>query len=391
MRVCLFTDTLGDVNGVCRFIQNVAEQARLTGRELHVLTSTRFRVPLHENLHNLPPLAATRMPRYENLELALPPARRLLRLARSLRPDVIHVSTPGPVGLLGLLAARRARIPVLGVYHTDFPGYLSHLFDEPAIPWAAAWYMKRFYSRFRAIFTRSDDYVESLVRMGIPRDRLVRLRPGIDIGAFHPRFREESVWRAISAPPPPGAAPVVRVLYVGRVSVEKNLPLLVTVWKAARPRLGAAGVNPELIVVGDGPYRAAMQRALRDDDARFLGFRHGEELSRLYASSDLFVFPSTTDTLGQVVMESQASGLPVIVSDQGGPKEVVADGLTGFVLPALDTEAWVDRLVLLARDADRRSRMGAAAHAAMQAYSIRASFEHFWEVHARAAQTPRDP
>jgi len=113
----------------------------------------------------------------------------------------------------------------------------------------------------------------------------------------------------------------------------------------------------------------------------FLGFRHGEELSALYASSDLFVFPSVTDTLGQVVMESQASGLPVLVSDVGGPKEVVEEGRTGFVLPADKPELWAEHIVSLAMDAAKRRAMGDAAHEAMQRLSIERSFEHFWSVH----------
>src|SRR5205807_6946535 len=108
---------------------------------------------------------------------------------------------------------------------------------------------------------------------------------------------------------------------------------------------------------------------------------------RLYASSDFFIFPSTTDTLGQVVMESQASGIPVIVTDQGGPKEVVIDGATGFVLPHDKPDQWVSRIVELTADEPMRRRMGAAAHAHMQDFSLARSFDHFWEVHERARRS----
>jgi glycosyltransferase involved in cell wall biosynthesis len=144
------------------------------------------------------------------------------------------------------------------------------------------------------------------------------------------------------------------------------------------------GLDAELVLVGDGPYRAQMESELKSTRARFLGFKHGPELSRLYASSDLFLFPSITDTLGQVVMESQASGLPVIVTDQGGPKEVVIDGATGFVLPHDKPDLWVARIVSLAVDEPLRRRMGAAAHQHMQGFSLAHSFDHFWEVHEHA-------
>ena len=165
------------------------------------------------------------------------------------------------------------------------------------------------------------------------------------------------------------------------------MPFLTGVWKRLQKRLGRSGVEAELIVIGDGPYRDEMQHELRGAGARFLGFRHGEELSRLYASGDVFVFPSTTDTLGQVVMESQGSGLPVVVSDQGGPKEVVEHGRTGFVLPVDDEGPWVETLERLVTDGALRTGMGAAAHESMRQYGLEHSFEHFWQVHTDAWHT----
>ncbi len=371
LRVCLLTDTLGDINGVSRFIQNVALQAQQTGRDLRVLTSTQFKIPNQSNIINFKPMFATKMPRYENLELVLPPARAILRYLKEAKPDVLHISTPGPVGSIGWWAARRMKLPVLGVYHTDFPAYVDHLFEEPVYTTLCAAHMRFFYKCFAAIFTRSDDYKRSLVSMGIASDRIVRLLPGIDTDTFHSRFRDPAIWPRLGVPDGP------KVIYCGRVSVEKNMPLLVKVWKevhAQRP-------DAQLIIVGDGPYRAPMQLELANANVYFLGFRHGVELSTIYASGDLFIFPSTTDTLGQVVMESQSSGLPVIVSDQGGPKEVVQHNRTGLILPADRPEQWVQAAIDLLADEPRRQQWGAAAHAFIQPMSIRHSFEHYWQTH----------
>lgn len=376
LRVCLFTDTLGDVNGVSRFIQNVAHQAKATERDLRVLTSTQFKVPAWDNIFNFKPIFAGKMPRYENLEAVVPPTLRMLRYVEQARPDVLHISTPGPVGFVGYLAARRYRIPALGVYHTDFPAYLEHLFEEPLLTSLTRWYMRFFYHRFAAIFTRSEDYKQSLVGLGIAPERIVRLQPGIDTEAFHSRFCDVTIWNGLGVP-----ANAVKVLYCGRVSVEKNMPLLTRVWKqVARACPGAA-----LAVVGDGPYRATMEAELAGTRAHFLGFKHGRDLSTIYASADLFVFPSTTDTLGQVVMESQSSGLPVVVTDQGGPKEVVRHGATGLVLPADKPDLWVREISSLIEDGPRRKRWGLAAHEAIQPMSIRSSFEHYWRVHEEVA------
>ena len=159
--------------------------------------------------------------------------------------------------------------------------------------------------------------------------------------------------------------------------------MLVDVWKATRRRLMDLGVNADFVVIGDGPYRERLEASLRGEDAWFLGFRHGEELARLYSSSDMFVFPSVTDTLGQVVMEAQISGLPAIVTDEGGPCEIVEDGVTGRVIPADDTGAWVNAIVDLVTNEKKRLAMGAAALEGMAGKDINDAFEHFWNEHVR--------
>ncbi len=381
MRISLFTDTLGDINGVSRFITNVAEQALATGRDLEVITSTKMEVPKLPNIHNFAPAFAMKMPKYDNLDAVLPPLVPMLRHLDRHQPDCIHISTPGPVGMVGFVAAKMLRIPVLGVYHTDFPAYIDHMFEDHALTTLCEGYMRFFYSPFSAVFTRSDDYIATLTSLGLPEGQTVSLMPGFDNEVFHVRNRDEGIWQKLGSKVNPSA---VKVLYVGRVSVEKNLPLLTKVWKRASEKLRKTGHTAELVVVGDGPYRETMERELKDSGIHFLGFRHGDELTTLYASSDLFVFPSVTDTLGQVVMESQGSGLPVLVTDQGGPKEVVLDQETGFVLSADEIEPWVDRVVELVSDHSLRERMGKAAHESMQTYSIRHSFEHFWDVHVQA-------
>jgi glycosyltransferase involved in cell wall biosynthesis len=355
------------------------------GRDLEVITCTNKPGQTFPNVYNFDPVFAMKIPKYDNLDMCLPPVMKILRHVDQHQPDVIHISTPGPVGCVGFLAAKMLRIPVLGVYHTDFPAYVDHLFDDHGMTKAAEKFMRAFYKPFSAVFTRSDDYVESLVRLGLPREKMVSLMPGFDAKLFNPTYRDEGIWRRLGV-----AEDAVKVLYVGRVSVEKNLPLLTEIWKGVRKRLkdlsksGGPQVNAELVIVGDGPYNQQMTKELKGKGASFLGFRHGQELSTIYASSDIFAFPSTTDTLGQVVMESQGSGLAVIVTDQGGPKEVVERGKTGYVLPADDVGAWVDHLVALITETERRRAMGRAATESMQKFALVHSFEHFWEVHVDA-------
>ena len=337
-------------------------------------------------LPNLQPLAAIPMPGYAPLDLALPSARALRARADALRPHAVHISTPGPVGLIGRRYALARNLPLLGTYHTDFPAYIAHLFDDPVLTWLSQHAVRRFYAPFTRILARSSTCAAPMASVGIGPERTATFPPGIDTDLFHTRHRNPAIWRTI-----PGARPAsIKLLYVGRISVEKNLPMLAHIWPRIRASALAASIDAQLLFIGDGPYRAAMQRALAPHDTLFLGFRHAHELSTLYASSDLFLFPSTTDTLGQAVMEAQSSGLPALVSNRGGPCSIVDHHRTGLILPVRPApnaeQHWIDAALALITNPERRRAMSAAAHAHVQPLSIEHSFNAFWSIHEAAAK-----
>ncbi len=336
-------------------------------------------MPQIANVVNFEPAFAMNMPKYETLDLALPPAVAMLRAAEDFRPDVIHISSPGPIGMVGMIAAKLMRVPIVGVYHTDFPAYIEELFKPKVCTSITKWSMSMFYRQFAAVFSRSADYAERLVELGIDRDKLIRLTPGFDNEQFSADLRDESIWDAHNV-----SREGIKVVFCGRVSIEKNLPQLVSMWPSIEKICAQAGKDVHLVIIGDGPYRAEMENTLASSNAHFLGFRHGKELAALYASCDVFAFPSTTDTLGQVVMESQASGLPVIITDEGGPKEVVNANTTGLVIPIADTQGWIDAIVDLVCDDAKRIAMGKAGVEAMKSFSFAASFEHYWRDHEQA-------
>ncbi|MBL8991355.1 MAG: glycosyltransferase family 1 protein [Phycisphaerae bacterium] len=387
MRVALFTDTLGDVNGVCRFLRTLAHHAHAGGRSLAILTSTRMDTAGIPGVHNVPPRLAASLPRYPQLQVALPPVRRLWSLVRSLRPEAVHVSTPGPIGLVGRWAARRLGVPMLATYHTDFPAYAARLYGADAAGDAALAVARWFYAPFDRVLSRSAAFAPRLRELGLPPSRLGVLPIGIDLSAFSPRHADERVWAALGL----ADRAIVRVLCCGRVSVEKNLPLLADLWPAVRARAAAAGTDARLVVVGDGPYLPAMRRRLSGQGVVFTGFRHGDELAALYAGADLLAFPSTTDTLGQAVLEAQASGVPAVVSASGGPAGIVIDGRTGLVVRR---EAdWPAALLALILDPARRHAMSAAAVAHAGAFGFDALCDAFWGEHAAAvgARRPAPP
>ncbi|MHC4975347.1 MAG: glycosyltransferase family 4 protein [Planctomycetota bacterium] len=384
MRVVLFTDTLADINGVSRFIRNMGERAQESGRELHLFTSSEKACPTHiERLRNFVPIHAMAMPSYPELDLAIPPGYAMYEATRRIDPDVVHVSTPGPVGTTGLVIARLLRKPVLGVYHTDFPAYMDRMFNS-AMGHLCARTMGLMYKRFACVFARSEAYIESVERLGVESDRVATFPPGIDVELFHSSHRDEGLWARLGDAEGIDIEPAsVKYLFVGRVSVEKNMPMLERLWPCIRSGCASRGLKAELVVIGDGPYRSRLEESLGARGVHFLGFRHGVELARLYASCEVFVFPSVTDTLGQVVMEAQASALPALVTDEGGPKTIVRDGQTGFVIPTDDHDRWVARAIELGENGALRRELGGSARAMMESRGLDASFGTFWSEHER--------
>ena len=164
----------------------------------------------------------------------------------------------------------------------------------------------------------------------------------------------------------------MRLLYVGRISREKDLDILATAYRQLRE----SGLPVTLVFVGDGPYSTALAEAL--PEAKFLGYRTGEELAAIYASADIFVFPSTTDTFGNVVIEAQASGLPVIVSDLGGPKELVEDGVDGLITKALDATKFAEAIRCLVENRELRTEMSRNARNRVINRSWPEAFRKFW-------------
>ncbi|MFT3686865.1 MAG: glycosyltransferase [Phycisphaerales bacterium] len=411
MRLALFTDTLGDVNGVSRFLTTLAAHAHRNDLPLRIITSTRFTLPDLPTIVNISPRFDAPLPRYPQLRLALPSRRALARAADAFHPTHVHVSTPGPIGLLGRAYALKRRLPLAATYHTDFPAYIDHLFNHESLTAATRTAMRWFYGPARTIFSRSADYAHRLQAMGFNEDRLARLRPGIDLELFSPpspgsagdralgseahESRKSSSTRSVnnftsSGRADEGAsmchtfaaqrqgvefvAPPLHLLYVGRLSIEKNLPFLAAIWPRTHAALRASGIDATLTFAGEGPYASELHRALAHHNAYFPGVLRGAALADLYRSADMFLFPSTTDTLGQAVMEAQACGVPCLISRIGGPREITLPNRTSLALP-INPAAWHNAILALAADADRRAAMShaAAQHGATFPFAASAS------------------
>ena len=375
MRVVLFTDTLGDLNGVSRFISDMAQTARERQDSLQVITSSAKPCPDAENIHNFPPRIRLKMPYYNELDLAFPPSKDIEDFVRFLDPEVIHISTPGPVGILGRKIAKKLGVPILGTYHTDFPAYIRDNTGSMLLKKVTDRIMRRFYSPFSHMFSRSQMY-ETIMseEIGIKADKISTIPAGTNLKRFAPHHREEGYWERFNIP-----KKSVKVLYVGRLSVEKNIPFLLKIWQKLQQEYN--GINADLILIGEGKLKS---EALLQERVHPIGPIYTEALSNMYAASDIFVFPSVTDTLGQVVMEASASGLATLVSNQGGPQSLMNTRLqNGYVIEANNTDEWVALLKRLIEDAMLRLTLGEGAHQNMRDFDIKHSYEHFWQMHQR--------
>ena len=330
LKIAHFTDTFHDVNGVAKNLQMQLEIARRNRKQLEIITCG----PECDGhgTTNFTPIGTFEMPEYQGMKLHYPPPLKVLDYCYRKRFTHIHAATPGPMGLAALAIARILHLPLYGTYHTALPQYVNQLTEDPSLAEIVWRYMVWYYNQTDVVYVPSRATGEELVAKGIPREKIKFYPRGIDVERFHPAKANGFFHGRFKV-----IGKEIKLLYVGRVSKEKNVPELVEVFK----QLAALRKGVRLIVVGDGPYLEEMKKALDRLPVTFTGFLDGEELPQAYASSDIFLFPSTTDTFGNVVLEAQASGLPVIVTDQGGPQENLIPGSTGYVVRAGDTEGFV--------------------------------------------------
>lgn len=376
MRICLFTDTLGDLNGVSRFIQDMGEQAQHQQIDLQVITSTGKPLPQHAYVHNLSCLFKMPMPFYQEMDLVWPSSKVIRSILNELKPDIVHISTPGPFGWRAKSIAEKMGYPLVGTYHTDFPAYLHDLTGSQWVKREIDRVMHRFYRPFEHVFSRSQVYLEVMASdIGIDYQRASVLFPGTNLSKFHPKHKNEQAWSQYGL-----SKERLKVLYVGRINVEKNIPFLIEIWKAFRE--SHPEIEADLVMVGEGRYRKWADK-VRPYHAYFLGPLEGERLSEVYASADLFVFPSTTDTLGQVVMEAQASGLGCLVSNVGGPQSLIVDNETGQILPEEKPSEWVEALFQVLSNPQTRQDFKNNSRQHIERYNIVDSFNQFIEVHKK--------
>ncbi|MCU0313777.1 MAG: glycosyltransferase, partial [Solirubrobacteraceae bacterium] len=359
-RVALVADGVGGMHGVTHTLDELRERG-VPGFDVEV-------VGTDPNVdRRLPAVREIDIPFYTGLQVGVPALPALTEALADGRYDLVHLCSPGPSGVAALAVARLLGLPLVGSYHTELAAYAGVRAPDPRIAAGMRAALAAFYGACDVVLSPSAASDAALMDLGVDPAAVGRWDRGVDLARFDPARRQ------------PGLLPgPVNVLYAGRLTREKGAPLLADAFLAAHAR----DRRLHLCLAGGGPEEALLRERL-GARATFLGWLEGDALARAYASADLFLFASRTDTFGQVLLEAQASGLAVVAVDEGGPRGIVDDGRTGLLRSA-EAPALADALVALAAAPLQRARLGRAARAAARERTWEASLERLATGYRRA-------
>lgn len=345
MRYAIVTETYPpEINGVALTVQGLERGLRQRGHEVSVVRprqSQDTEGAAHEILVRGAPL-----PRYPGLRLGLPARRRLLSAWRNERPDAIYVATEGPLGWSALRAARALGIPAATGFHTRFDEYMRD-YGAPFLVGTALRWMRRFHNRADATLVPTRELAEFLRSQGF--DDVVRLPRAVDTILFDPACRNAALRRQWGVDDN-----ALAVIYVGRIAPEKNLDLAVHAFRS----LQRARPDARFVWVGDGPSREKLQQ--EHPDFIFCGVQRGRTLAEHFASGDLFLFPSHSETFGNVTLEAMSSGVPTVAFDYGAAREYLRDGVHGAAIADGDDQGFIAAAVRIASEDATRARMAVA-------------------------------
>jgi glycosyltransferase involved in cell wall biosynthesis/predicted metal-dependent phosphoesterase TrpH len=357
-RVALVADGVGGMHGVTHTLDEIRERG-VPGFEVEVI-GTDANVD-----RRLPAVAEVDVPLYAGLKIGVPSLPATVEALAEGRYDLVHLCSPGPAGVAAALIARTMELPLVGSYHTELGVYAALRSGDERLRAGMDTALAALYGLCSNVLSPSESADESLQALGIAPELIGRWDRGVDTSRFDPALRDPDLH--------PGE---LNVLYAGRLSKEKGATLLADAFLAAHardPRL-------HLVLAGGGPEEGTLRERL-GERATFLGWLEGDALARAYASADLFLFASATDTFGQVVLEAQASGLPVVAVDAGGPRTLIEDGRTGLLRPATELAAAVCEL---AASPVLRHRLATAGLASVRARTWARSLEQLAGGYRRA-------
>lgn len=338
MRFHLVTETFHpETNGVAMTLHRLVQELSDRGTEVTVIRPKQFRNERSRAEDYAECLVlGYPIPSYPDLRFGLASGGFFERTWSANRPELVHVATEGPLGFMAIWMARRLKIPVVSSFHTNFDQYGDYYHFSTLKKWALA-YLKFLHNRSLATYAPSEEMMAQLQVAGFKN--VCKLGRGVDSTLFSPRKRSDVLRLEWDADPD-----TLVCLFTGRVAAEKNIPFAIECYQS----LKQTHPSCRMVVVGDGPIRQQLEA--RYPDVIFCGKQTGESLARHYASADLFIFPSTTETYGNVVVEAMASGLAVMTYNYAAGGLLIESGINGFLAPFKDPVAFCEQLLEIAYD-----------------------------------------
>ena len=338
-----------EINGVAMTTGRVVRAMQARGHQIQLIRPRQGAQDLGRTEPNLEHVLkpGIRIPRYHDLRMGLPARFSLIKRWREKRPEIVHLVTEGPLGWSALSAALALKIPVTSDFHTNFHSYSRH-YGLSCLHGAIERYLRGFHNRTRLTLVPTHTLREKLAQHGYRYLRV--LARGVDAELFTPAQRSDALRARWGVQPRDLVA-----LYVGRLAAEKNLPMVVRAFAALRVRQPSA----KLVLVGDGPMHDSLMRAL--PGAIFAGMRTGVDLATHYASGDIFLFPSLTETFGNVTLEAMASGLAVIAYDDAAAHDLITHRVNGLLAPVDAAQAFCALVSEIGGQPNRVRHLGAAA------------------------------
>jgi glycosyltransferase involved in cell wall biosynthesis len=361
LRLALVTETFPpEVNGVARTLGRWVDEFRRRGHHVQVLRPRQAAEKPHADLaHGFP------LPFYPRMRVGVASPRRIRSWLAQSAADLVHIATEGPLGWAALRAATSLPVTVASSYHTNYDHYLKH-YNLAGIERLLFAYFRWFHNQTRVTLVPSEATRQRLLEGGV---RHVEIwSRGVDCQLFHPRHRSVELRRALGLP-----EEGVLLVYVGRLAAEKNLSTLLAAFARLRRQFGPVQARSlSLALVGGGPLAAKLQ-SHKPEGVILASEQHGAALSRWYASADVFVFPSLTETFGNVLLEAQASGLPVVAFDHPVIRERVAHGSEGLLVPPHGDFA--EALGMICTHRDLRNQLGIAGRSRAEGQGWEAVFD----------------
>jgi glycosyltransferase involved in cell wall biosynthesis/predicted metal-dependent phosphoesterase TrpH len=360
-RVAVFADGIGATHGVSRTLEEIRVRG-VPGFEIEIIGTD------PDVDRRLSAVAELDVPFYPGLRIGVPSLAAAVQSVTDGAFDIIHVCSPGPVGATGALLARALGLPLVGSYHTDLTAYARLRSHSEELTSMMDMGLAALYGACEVVLSPSPSADRSLAGHGVGAERVLRWDRGVDTARFDPALRDRSLL----------GAEHINVLYSGRITHEKGVQLLADAFLAAHAR----DRRLHLTVAGGGPEQELLRSRL-GERVSFLGWLRAEQLARAYASADIFLFPSATDTFGQVILEAQASGLPVLAVAAGGPLSLIEDGVSGLLREA-DAQSLAEALLELAASPLLRARLAKAGLTAVRERTWESALERLARGYERA-------